>query len=289
MSTVFISPPSSPAPTSAPLLTRPVQSVSIFDDDMSFHSYCIVCDKIIVPIKEKEGSPGANGAAKKKKKAQGTIRIRNPDGTTTTRTANGQKVTRPVLKRNQTSQGRLAAVAANNSAAKLQNPLPRTKTSDSLASNKYESRSCPPTPAKEPPFRSSIYCCRECAAADAGRQDAKFDQLARNLSYDFGSPIGSTFGFTPDPIHTHIVTDHVNLGPPSPLCVSGSDTESSDRSNPEAIAASSAPTAPEYFRIPRQTPEEAWMENQRQRRGSMHNSTYRLYAMTRQQSHQSHY
>lgn len=48
------------------------------EDDLSFHSYCIVCDKIIVAPKQdkKEGADEIEG--KKKKKAQGTIRVCTP-------------------------------------------------------------------------------------------------------------------------------------------------------------------------------------------------------------------
>ena len=202
--------------------------------------------------------------------------------------ANGQKVTRPGLKRNPTSQGRLAAVAANNSAAKLQPTLQRTKTSDSTTSPKEEHVK----PAPESPFKSTIYCSRECAQVEAGRSTMTYHELARNLSFDYSNGLPPHLPPHLDPINTHFVTDQSSnpCGPPSPLFVS--DTESSDRSNTETNSGpvSSAPKFMEYFRMPRYGPDDAWVEIQRQRRSSIQTpGSQRPFAMHRQDSQQSHH
>ncbi|WWC73812.1 uncharacterized protein I206_107784 [Kwoniella pini CBS 10737] len=261
------------------------QMSGVTNDEMPFDSYCIVCDRLIVPPKEVE--PVEAPKTVKKKLGGGTIRVKNPDGTTTTRSANGQKVTRPGLKRNPNSAARLAAL---NSSSKMQ-PLTRSKTNDSVTSPTTES---PPNKSVEdltspqshkvvtprintslPPFRSSIYCSKDCMNQDAGKSSAAYANIARTLSYDFSQAF---------PLDTPgvQVQDHSRspYGPPSPLFVSGSDTESSaasaagglmDNSGP----ACSAPKFMEYFRLSKEGPDEAWNSIQRQRRSSMQPSSQR--------------
>ncbi|WWC65993.1 uncharacterized protein I303_108615 [Kwoniella dejecticola CBS 10117] len=248
-------------------------------DEMPFDSYCIVCDRLIVPPKEVE--PVEPPKTVKKKMGGGTIRVKNPDGTTTTRSANGQKVTRPGLKRNPNSAARLAAL---NSSSKMQ-PLTRSKTNDSVTSPTSESPTnksvedltspqsnkvvTPRINTSLPAFKSSIYCSKQCMEQDAGKSSAAYANIARTLSYDFSQ----AFPVETPGVHVH---DHSRspYGPPSPLFVSGSDTESSaasaaggllDNSGP----ASSAPKFMEYFRLSKEGPDEAWNSVQRQRRSSM--------------------
>ncbi|WRT69814.1 uncharacterized protein IL334_006805 [Kwoniella shivajii] len=261
------------------------------DDEMAFDSYCIVCDRLIVTPKEVE--PVAEGPKSVKKKlGGGTIRVKNPDGTTTTRTANGQKVTRPGLKRNPASAARLAAL---NATSKMQ-PLTRSKTTDATS----PSVESPPKSAEESSspqshklvtfrtnnnntcstgFKSSIYCSKQCMEQDAGKSSEAYANIARTLSYDFSHAF---------PLDTPGVTvpDHARspYGPPSPLFVSGSDTESSAASNAGGLQdhsgpASSAPKFMEYFRLGKEGPDEAWKAVQRDRRSSMQPSVNRSGAI----------
>lgn len=103
---------------------------------------------------------------------------------------------------------------------------------------------------------------------DAGRSTEVYKDLARTMSFDFSN----TF-FSPD---EHIpVTDQGKSpnAPPSPLFVSGSDTESST-SNSAGLThdhntSSSAPKIMDYFRFSKEDPDRAWHEVERQRRSSM--------------------
>ncbi|KAL7425214.1 hypothetical protein Q5752_000902 [Cryptotrichosporon argae] len=245
-------------------------------DDLSFDSYCIVCDRLIVQ------PPEPVVVVEKKKKATGTIRVKNADGTTTTRNANGVKTTRPAMRRNPASAARLAALANHTKTGEQKlGPLVRTSTSESLDGSvkTAASKSPSPSPTSETPvYRSEIYCSRECAHADAGRSSATFHDIARTLSLDCGiAPLG---------------------GPPSPLCFS-SDTDSSASlkvSDRDVLPATSAPKTMEFFRM-RDAPDDAWREYERekarQRRSSMAArpytaaGAYALAPMTRQRSGQS--
>lgn len=211
--------------------------------------------------------------------------MKNPDGSTTTRNANGQKVTRPGLRRNPTSSTRLATVACNNNAAKMQT-LARCKTAEPIS----DATPVPP-PAQEKtsprspttPYQSTIYCSKACANTDANRSAEVYESIARTLSYEW---LG---GMSPKSQHgdLHIFTnlphqDANPYGPPSPLFIS--DTESSNASNPSADGpACSAPKIMEYFRMSRDGPEEAWKDYQKQRRSSMQHPV-RPESMTRQRS-----
>ena len=217
-----------------------------------------------------------------------TFQVKNPDGTTTTRTAGGAKITRPGLKRNTNSANRLAAVAANNAVAKLQ-PLTRSKTADPAPTHDHPATT-PQTPSPNNvtpgPFQSAIYCSSECAQADAGRSDEVNKALARTMSYDFSAP-QPRYGLQGLVTHGLPVSDHANpYAPPSPLFISGSDTESSIAGGPESGPSSSAPKNLGFFRMSKERPDEAWHEVQRQRRSSM-NPAVRPISLARQQSNVS--
>ncbi|OXH37642.1 hypothetical protein J008_02099 [Cryptococcus neoformans] len=239
-----------------------VTQLSAQAEEAPFEVYCIVCDKRIVQIEASE--KGKEGEKKSKKKmAGGTIRVKNPDGTTTTRNANG-KVIRPPLKRNPNSSARIVVT----NAAKGQS-LNRTETNEGVnsPSESPQSKKSPPL-SNSPPFKSAIYCSRECMETDAGRSTEVYKDLARTMSFDFSN----TF-FSPD---EHIpVTDQGKSpnAPPSPLFISGSDTESST-SNSAGLThdhntSSSAPKIMDYFRFSKEDPDRAWHEVERQRRSSM--------------------
>ncbi|OCF34339.1 hypothetical protein I317_05516 [Kwoniella heveanensis CBS 569] len=251
--------------------TTYAQMSSTPDDEMAFDAYCIVCDRLIVAPKEVE-SPEVKQPQPKKKFAGGTIRVKNPDGTTTTRSANGQKVTRPALKRNPNSAARIAAM---NATSKMQ-PLTRSKTNDAAVPSHLESAKSDETSPKltrivtqppETPFRSSIYCSKACMDQDAGKSSEAYSNIARTLSYDFSQ------GFALETPGVAVHDHRSPYGPPSPLFVSGSDTESSAASNlglqDNSGPASSAPKFMEYFRLSKEGPDQAWQEVQRQRRSSM--------------------
>ena len=183
----------------------------------------------------------------------------------------------------------------NNAASKLQ-PLTRSKTADASpnhttvtatdADADADASSISPkpispshvtqSPPADPPFRSAIYCSRDCAQADAGRSSEAFKDLARTLSYDFTSVANE---------HGIPVTDRSNpFAPPSPLFISGSDSSS----NPDGLdgPALSAPNTLEYFRMFKDGPDDAWHSIQRQRRSSVHPAV-RPIMLTRQRSTQS--
>lgn len=237
-------------------------------EEAPFEVYCIVCDKRIVQTET--GEKEKLGEKKPKKKmAGGTIRVKNADGTTTTRNANG-KVIRPPLKRNPNSAPRTAVA----NAAKCQ-PLTRTETNEGAVSPSESPQSKKSLPlSSSPPFKSAIYCSRECMETDAGRSTEVYKDLARTMSFDFSN----TF-FSPD---EHVpVTDQGKSpnAPPSPLFVSGSDTESST-SNSAGLTndhntSSSAPKIMDYFRFTKEDPDRAWHEVERQRRSSMQPALHR--------------
>ncbi|KAI9638788.1 uncharacterized protein MKK02DRAFT_41816 [Dioszegia hungarica] len=246
-------------------------------DSMFFNDYCIVCDRAIVAPKEPDVVVPV-----KKKVAGGMIRVKNPDGTVTTRTANGTKTTRPPLKRGPNSANRLAAVAAaNNTNVPKFQPLTRSKTADpappklsererdqadSPESATLKTPACPPADKDTSPFVSPIYCSRACAQLEADRSS----DLARKMSYDSG---------------LHLVTSGLPIsgsgsrkspyGPPSPLFISGSESSSSnleaDEARRAAEAASSAPNVQSFFHMHRNA-DEAWRDVNRQRRSSVHPS-----------------
>lgn len=212
--------------------------------------------------------------------------VKNADGSTTTRTANGTKTTRPTLKRNPGSGPRLATVAVNNNAASKIAPLTRTKTSESGKLSPDE-HPCASAPLSSPPFASSIYCSPDCAAVEQHRTAAVGKDLARTFTgYDTDTYHHRR---SVDGIVTNIDIQNPPYGPPSPLFVS-SDTESSNSigTAPDAGPASSAPKMMEYFRMPRQGPDDAWNEVQRQRRSSM-NPNFRPADMVRQNTQTSQY
>ncbi|ORX37611.1 hypothetical protein BD324DRAFT_650180 [Kockovaella imperatae] len=304
----------SSSPTRLPPLAHPFHPTSesssslLFHDD-SFDSYCIVCDRLITPPKE-PAAQETKTVTRKKGAAGGTIRVKNPDGSTTTRTANGTKTTRPGLKRNTSSANRLAALTATTTTTttttttgtaaaapppKLHHPLIRSKTAepvsvhhDSTLSTSASSKSSsmvasPESHPSKTPFHSSIYCSKGCADQDAGRSNEAFKHLSRTFSNEFALP------------HPPFAQEHgiyyasdANAdphAPPSPLFISGSDTDSSNAGGPEGPACS-APRALEYFRISRGGPDDAWRDHQRQRRSSMHYSIAPV-PMTRQLSNHS--
>ncbi|WVQ84761.1 hypothetical protein IAT38_006918 [Cryptococcus sp. DSM 104549] len=270
------------------------------DDETPFEAYCIVCDRRIV-APERPGAEGAAVGGKKKtsgkKKAGGTIYLKNPDGTTTARNANG-KVTRPTLKRNPNSAARVAVT----NAAKMQ-PLTRSKTADAATAPLTTAEGevgtpgpkpeCSPSPVSTPlvrpePFYSPIYCSQACMSTDAGRSAEAYKDIARTLSFEFSHAFHSP--------ESEVVHGHHGAGkgagagaggspyggaaPPSPLCVSGSDTESSASGSHPAHAhpphpphgddtAASAPKVMDYFRMSKEGPDEAWHAVLRQRRASM--------------------
>jgi hypothetical protein len=206
--------------------------------------------------------------------------VKNADGSTTTRTANGTKTTRPTMKRNSGSGSKLATVAVNNSAASKLAPLTRTKTSESgkLSSDEHSS---------PPPFVSSIYCSPACAAVEQHRTAAVGKDFARTFT---GSEADSYHHRrSADGIITNFDIQNPPYGPPSPLFVS-SDTESSNSigTATDAGPASSAPKMMEYFRMSRHGPDDAWNEVQRQRRSSM-NPNFRPADMVRQNTQTSQY
>lgn len=208
--------------------------------------------------------------------------VKNPDGTITTRNANGQKTTRPPLRRGPNSANRLAAVAAaNNTAAAKFQPLTRSKTAEPPVRTQNDqttrdlSESPEPlilkTPASAPsdtPFLSSIYCSRACAQVEASRSTDP--DLARKLSYDFHSPTG-----------LHLITSELPMSdsrrsphaPPSPLFISGSETSSNtDAPRSAEPAASSAPNGISFFNMHRDNADDAWRDITKQRRSSVHPS-----------------
>jgi len=215
--------------------------------------------------------------------------VKNPDGTTTTRTAGGAKITRPGLKRNTSSANRLAAVAANNAVAKLQ-PLTRSKTADPAPTHEHPATTPQsPSPRKLAPgqFQSAIYCSTQCAQADAGRSDEVNKALARTMSYDFTAP-QPRYNLQGLVTHALPVSDHANpYAPPSPLFISGSDTESSNAGGPESGPSCSAPKNLGFFRMSKEGPDEAWHDVQRQRRSSMNPAAGRPVSLARQQSNVS--
>lgn len=217
----------------------------------------------------------------------------------TIKKSQGTTTVRPPLRRNTSSANRLAAVAAgNNAVAKLQ-PLTRSKTADPTPTqtNLVEStKTSPQSPALTSPpsaspqkrdagFHSAIYCSKTCALQDAGRSTAAYKDIARTLSCDFSDGQGvtmsriSTFGMA--------VTDKTNYAPPSPLFISGSESESSNAGADGP--ACSAPNTLGFFGLAREGPDDAWHDvhrQQQQRRSSMHPSI-RPSSVARRQSQAS--
>lgn len=210
--------------------------------------------------------------------------VKNADGTVTIKKSQGTTTVRPPLRRNTSSANRLAAVAAgNNAVAKLQ-PLTRSKTADPAPTQKNQVESTKTSPqsqavnssptaspqSREVGFYSAIYCSKSCALQDAGRSSATSKDLARTLSCDFSDGQG---GFTMSRISTYglPVTDKTTYAPPSPLFISGSESESSNAGADGP--ACSAPNTLEFFRLTREGPDDAWHDvhrQQQQRRSSVH-------------------
>lgn len=261
--------------------------MDVLDIGSTFTDYCIVCDRAIIPVKEKEPVKG------KKKVAGGTIRVKNADGTVMVRNANGTKITRPPLKRGPNSATRLAMAAANNTAAAKLQPLTRSKTTgtdvdtttgdaNELATKDTDSPESvalktPKTPSDN--FASTIYCSRSCAQLDNDRSS----DFARRYSHDMTSP------------GLHLVTSGLPLSgkssssSPSPICISGSDTSSNADPASAGPGASSVPKS--FFQFGKEGPDDAWnavnREN-RDRRSSMHPAV-RPVNMTREPSQASYY
>ena len=245
-----------------------------FED--SFLDYCMVCDRLIEKAKAKE--------VVKRKPAAGAIRvsaplfpsiacerrveligkIRNADGTVTTRTADGTKTVRPALK---------GAATTNKSTTGTAQVSPLTRT-ESEATTPLTATTAP-DPASNSSFVSPIYCSKACSDLDA----------TRHAQYDF--PLSPTYAITipyvgapprlyPTNVGVRADSTRSPYAPPSPLGMS--DTESSMSSNPAPTTAvppaSSAPQARDYFRMGRDDPDRAWRENNevmaRNRRSSMH-------------------
>ncbi|ODO11309.1 hypothetical protein I350_00085 [Cryptococcus amylolentus CBS 6273] len=216
------------------------------EDEPPFDTYCIVCDKRIPPL-----SSGKNGEKKKKKvKAGGTIRVKNADGTTTTRNAKG-KVTRPPLRNSNSSSQSTTITNTTTPLPPLARPkttdgtiptsatvsspetaLPSTSLASTLASTpgSVHSASSHPAPGQVP-FHSPIYCSRECQEHEAGRSDETYKELARTMSFDFSHAFHSPeheLELVPLPTKERERERGVRspFAPPSP--VGTSDTESSN-------------------------------------------------------------
>ncbi|WVN87486.1 uncharacterized protein L203_102668 [Cryptococcus depauperatus CBS 7841] len=242
------------------------------DAEVPFESYCIVCDKRIVQA-EGEARPAKEGKEKlKRRMAGGTIRVKNPDGTTTTRNANG-KVTRPPLKRNPNTATRTATTGG----IKAQ-PVVRAKTVDGCGASelqmvKKDSLGQSPSSA----FVSSIYCSKECMEAEAGRSNEAYKNISRAMSFDFANTFHSPYDVLPA-----TDTGKSPVIPPSPLLVSDNDTESSSSAGQQVDhnTSSSAPKIMDYFRFTKEDPDAAWHEVERQRRCSMQTASQRLMQST---------
>lgn len=181
-----------------------------------------------------------------------TVKVKNLDGTTTTRTANGVKTTRPPNRR-LPGLDKVAATVPEASGVtggeEISSPIDR-------------SASAPPAP---PAFISNIYCSAKCAEQDAGASGfAAYETMAR------------VFGLG---ITTHsdaiLVPGHIGMvaSPPSPLLGSDTDTSSATSASLAAITGSpaSAPKNFDFFRMTRD--EEAWKDINRQRRSSLANGS----------------
>ncbi|CAK9783239.1 hypothetical protein CC85DRAFT_86430 [Cutaneotrichosporon oleaginosum] len=247
--------------------------------DESFQNYCIVCDCLIAPPlpgpEEKKPLSATGG----KKRAAGAIRIKNPDGTTTTRTANGVKTTttttttRPFPRPAPRLAANAAALGPNPAKVvpKAPAPAPPSATqppalTTSLSSSGSGGDNVPSpspktntvktvTPPRPEPFVSSIYCSRACADKDAGSSSANAPDLCRALGY------GITLS---DALVAAGLRVSPHMAPASPLL--GSDTDSSTGlrggpRTPDAPGASSVPRTLEFFRLARDSPDDAWRES----------------------------
>ena len=215
----------------------------------------------------------------------------------------------------------------NNAAARLA-PLTRSKTADpppthsndddcDLSTTPKSSTSSPerkptsPSTSSHPPrtpdkclenFRSTIYCSARCAELDAheaGKSSEAYEHFVKGMydnagaSYPFYSTFSNSHPLQVSPNHIHRVDDTSPHPPPSPLFISGSDTDSSNAGqDAEGVdgPACSAPKTLEYFRITKGGPDDAWNEHQeqkqRQRRSSIHPNNAPA-PLTRQQSNHS--
>ncbi|KAL1412551.1 hypothetical protein Q8F55_000297 [Vanrija albida] len=286
------------------------------DDLTSFENYCIVCDRLIVaaPAAPNPSDP----VAKPKKKAQGAIRIKNPDGTTTIRTASGVKTTtttRPTLNnlRRTNSTVRLAGQTGDKSTKRSSSgssggnsgnesgapPSPQPMSSiDKPTATATTTTPNPNEPPPTPPFVSNIYCSQECQDKDVVSAPAAYEDMARAFGLGIKTDFMGGFAARVSPV-----------GPPSPLLGSDTDTNSStsvsiaatmlapkrqNGSHNDGFPAASAPKTMEYFRIGRDLPDEVWADLERQRRKSISNGQTKiggtggqLLQMTRQRSGQS--
>lgn len=180
--------------------------------------------------------------------------------------------------------------------APTQDPIiPMAQSASSNASSPTSAKS-PTFPSASSPqqsspvgeYRSNVYCSLECEMKEKGATSVTYKEIARSLSYDFSHP---------DPRYTleGLITSGLPLSdpsnayaPPSPLFVSGSDTESSNAGGPESGPACSAPNILDFHRFTRQGPDDAWNEVQlaRSRRSSM-NPALRPLSLARHQSNTS--
>ncbi|BEI82667.1 hypothetical protein CcaverHIS002_0305350 [Cutaneotrichosporon cavernicola] len=234
--------------------------------DESFQNYCIVCDRLIAPPPPgPEDKKSLNAGGKKRAAPAGAIRIKNPDGTTTTRTANGVKTTRPTLRpvprlANPAVGAKLAKVVPKAPAPSATQPPPLTTSPSSSGSGNNVPSASPKidaikvvTPPPPEPFVSSIYCTRECADKDAGSSSANATDLSRALG------VGFTYSDALVAAGLHVSP---SAAPPSPLL--GSDTDSSNgvrgvARTPDAFG--SMPKTLDFFRLARDSPDDAWRES----------------------------
>ncbi|WVQ77564.1 hypothetical protein IAR50_007252 [Cryptococcus sp. DSM 104548] len=266
------------------------------EDEAPFDTYCIVCDKRIPPLSSCKGEK----KKAKKSKAGGTIRVKNADGTTTTRNAKG-KVTRPPLRNsNSSSQSTTTSTtttplpplarpkttdgtiptSTSTAAGTVSSPeiaLPSTSLASTFASTPGSIHSTSSVPTA-PPFHSPIYCSRECQAQEAGRSDETYKELARTMSFDFSHAFHSPeheLELVPVPIRDRERGVRSPFAPPSPVGT-GSDTESSNSAGLQgssgeegepsraprggAEEAASAPKIMDYFRFSKGGPDQAWKE-----------------------------
>ncbi|GMK56601.1 hypothetical protein CspeluHIS016_0304410 [Cutaneotrichosporon spelunceum] len=238
----------------------------------SFQNYCIVCDRLIAtPPPGPEEKKPLNAGGKRRAVPAGAIRIRNRDGTTTTRTANGEKTTKPTVRYG----ARLTNPAIGANPSRVVPKAPTTLTTQppaltpspsSVGSGNNVPCSSPKidavkvvTPPPPEPFVSNIYCSRTCADQDAGSSSANAADLGRALG------VGFTYSDALVAAGLHVSP---NAAPPSPLL--GSDTDSSNgvrgiARTPDAIGGHSVPNTLEFFRLSRDSPDSAWRESRTMR------------------------
>lgn len=264
----------------------------------TFQNYCIVCERLIPGPPEPETDKPVKTPSKKK--AAGSIRvsriewvacahfvrcaplsdnpqIRNPDGTTTTRNANGVKTTRLAPRRPSSTKSQATSKSDTD-----------VIRSDTLSVPTCES------PSSENPavqaFSSTIYCSQNCCDQDHGSSNQTYEDIVR--AFGMGHPDVTGLRSMPP------------VGPPSPIL--GSDTDSSASvsgllaplsSTPMTtdtvfMDAASVPKGLGYYRMGRSQSDE-WKELERKRRSSMNTapitatSVHLNLQMSRQRSNAS--